>query len=95
MVKNLPTNTGDAGSIPGSGKSPGGGNGNPSSILAWEIPWTEEPGRLQVPGVTTAHLSKNAPGLQYTKLGAFWLQFFKLTSLQAEEQPYQVPSALP
>ena len=26
-----------------------------SSILAWEIPWTEEPGRLQVPcdqGVT-------------------------------------------
>ena len=66
-----------------------------ASILAWEIPWTEEPGRLQVPGVTTAHLSKNAPGLQYTKLGAFWLQFFKLTSLQAEEQPYQVPSALP
>ena len=23
------------------------GNGNPSSILAWEILWTEEPGRLQ------------------------------------------------
>ena len=23
-----------------------------ASILAWEIPWTEEPGRLQVPGVT-------------------------------------------
>ena len=21
-----------------------------SSILAWEIPWTEEPGRLQSPG---------------------------------------------
>ena len=32
QVKNLPANTGDAGdegSIPGSGKSPGGGNGNP------------------------------------------------------------------
>ena len=32
VVKNPPTNagaTGDAGSIPGSGRSPGGGNGNP------------------------------------------------------------------
>ena len=31
-VKNLPANSGDigdAGSIPGSGRSPGGGNGNP------------------------------------------------------------------
>ena len=25
----------------------GGGNDNPISILAWEIPWTEEPGGLQ------------------------------------------------
>ena len=33
VVKNLPANTGDAGdlsSIPGSGRSPGGGNGNPA-----------------------------------------------------------------
>ena len=32
MVKNLPANAGDAidmGSIPGSGRSPGGANGNP------------------------------------------------------------------
>ena len=32
MVKNLPANagdSGDAGSIPGSGRSPGGGSGNP------------------------------------------------------------------
>ena len=28
-------------------KTPGGGNDNHSSILAWEIPWTEEPGGLQ------------------------------------------------
>ena len=33
----------------GSGRSPGGGNGN-SSILAWEIPWTEEPGGLHSMG---------------------------------------------
>ena len=35
------------GSIPGSGRSPGEGNGNPSSIIAWKIPWTEDPGGLQ------------------------------------------------
>ena len=39
--------TGDTGSIPGSGRSPGGGDGNPLGILAWSIPWTEELGRLQ------------------------------------------------
>ena len=29
VVKNPPANAGDAGLIPGSGRSPGGGNGNP------------------------------------------------------------------
>ena len=33
--------------IPGLGRSFEEGNGNHSSILAWKIPWTEEPGRLQ------------------------------------------------
>ena len=47
VVKKPPANAGDAGSIPGSGRSPGEGNGNHSSILAWEIPWTEESGGLQ------------------------------------------------
>ena len=28
-------------------QSPGGGNGTHSSILAWKMPWTEEPGGLQ------------------------------------------------
>ena len=32
-VRNLPANAGHAGSIPGSGKSTGEGNGNPSSVL--------------------------------------------------------------
>ena len=38
------------GSIPGSGRSPGGGSGTPSNILAWEIPRAEEPGGLQSMG---------------------------------------------
>ena len=50
VVKNPPTNAGDAGSIPGSGRSPGDGNGNHSSILAWRIPWMEELGGLQSTG---------------------------------------------
>ena len=29
VVKNLPANAGDIGSVPGSGRSPEGGNGNP------------------------------------------------------------------
>ena len=29
VVKNLPANAGDGGSVPGSGRSPGEGNGNP------------------------------------------------------------------
>ena len=38
------------GSIPGSGRSPREGNGNPTSILAWRNLWTEEPGGLQYMG---------------------------------------------
>ena len=37
----------DLSSIPGLGRSPGEGNGNPLQYIAWKIPWTEEPGRLQ------------------------------------------------
>ena len=43
MVKNTLTYAGDiraTGSIPVSERSPGDGNGNPSSIPAWRIPWT-------------------------------------------------------
>ena len=50
MVKNLPADAGDlrdTGSIPGLGRSLGGGHATHSSILAWRIPWTEEPGGLQ------------------------------------------------
>jgi len=40
-------NAGDLGSIPRSGRSPREGNTTHSSILAWRIPQTEEPGELQ------------------------------------------------
>ena len=50
VVKNPPAEAGDvrdAGSILGLGRSPGGGHATHSSILAWRIPWTEEPGGIQ------------------------------------------------
>ena len=55
LVKNLPANKGDAGLIPGSGRSPGEGMETfpmetHSSILAWNISWTEESGSLQSMG---------------------------------------------
>ena len=44
-------NSGDAGSILGSGRfPPEKAIATHSSILAWEISWTEEPGRLQSMG---------------------------------------------
>ena len=47
MVKDMPAVEVGPGSIPGWGRSPGEGGGKRSSILAWRIPWTEEPGGLQ------------------------------------------------
>ena len=51
VVKNPPANARDnrdAGSIPGLGRSTGGGHGNPFQYSWLRIPWTEEPGGLQV-----------------------------------------------
>ena len=48
--KEFACNAGDSGLIPGSGRSPGEGNATHSSILAWRISWTEEPGGLQSTG---------------------------------------------
>ena len=50
VVKNLLANAGNSGSVPGLGRFPGGGMATHSSILAWRIPWTEEPGGLQSVG---------------------------------------------
>ena len=54
MVKDPPANEGDtreAGTVPGLVRSPEEGMETHSSILAWRIPWTEEPGGLQSMGL--------------------------------------------
>ena len=50
MVKNLSANAGDirhSGSIHGSGRPLEKDMPTHSSILAWKIPWTEDPSKLQ------------------------------------------------
>ena len=50
VVRDPPANAEDKknlGPVPGLARSPGEEHGNISSILAWIIPGTEEPGRLQ------------------------------------------------
>ena len=50
VIKNPPANAGNikgTGLIPALGRSPGGGQATHSSILAWRIPWTGEPGTLR------------------------------------------------
>ena len=50
MVKNLPVNAEDMGSIPGLRRSLEEVMEIHSSILVWRILWTEEPDRLQSKG---------------------------------------------
>ena len=55
VVKNLPANAGDTGLIPGLGRSPGEETATHSSILALEIPWTDELGGVQSIGLQNRH----------------------------------------
>ena len=47
VVKHSPVKAGGSSSIPELGKSPGEGNGSPLQYSCLQIPWTEEPGKLQ------------------------------------------------
>ena len=55
MGKESACNAGDPGLIPGSGRSLEKEMATHSSILAWRIPWTEEPGELQSSGVQPSY----------------------------------------
>ena len=52
MVKDPPANVGDLGSIPGSGRSPGEGNGNSDQYSCLENPMNRGAWRATVHGVT-------------------------------------------
>ena len=65
MVENRPANAGDTGSIPGSGRPPEKEMATHSSILAWEITWTEEPGGLQFMGSQSVRHDLQPPTTAY------------------------------
>ena len=69
VVKNPPAKAED----PWTGRSPGGGNGNPSSILAWRIPWTKEPGGLQSIGLQESDMSEQLNTHPETRLFDRWV----------------------
>ena len=53
MIKDLPASAGDVrdmDSVPAEEDPLGKGRATRSSILAWRIPWTEEPGRVKFIG---------------------------------------------
>ena len=52
MVKDLPANAGDSGSIPGWGRSPGEGNGKPLQYSCLENPMDRGAWQVTVHGVT-------------------------------------------
>ena len=84
MVKNPPANGGDAkdaGSIPGSGRSPGEGNGNPLQYSCLGNPMDREAWRATVHGISKSwtRLSDSAGGgngtpLQYSCLENPWME---------------------
>ena len=49
-VKNSPADAGVVGSVPGLGRSSGGGNRPHSGNLDWRTPWAQELGGLQSVG---------------------------------------------
>ena len=52
VLKHLPANAGDTGSLPGSGRSPGGGTGNPVQDSCLENPMDRGAWQDRVEGVT-------------------------------------------
>ena len=61
VVKNLPANAGDAkdvGLIPGSGRSPAGGHGNPLQYSCLEDPMDRGAWWATVPGVTESEMTE-------------------------------------
>ena len=61
MVKNPPANARDAGLISGSGRSLGEEEmATRPTVVAWRIPWTEEPGGYSPQGHKESDMTEHA-----------------------------------
>ena len=70
VVKNPPANVGDVGLIPGSGRSPGGGNGNPLQYSCLENPMERGAWWAIVHGVTRSWTQLNTHTHVHTSMHA-------------------------
>ena len=66
MVKNSPADTEDTDSIPGSGRSPGGGHGNPLQHFCLENPMDRRVWRATVYGVAKSRTGLKQPNTRHT-----------------------------
>ena len=83
VVKNPPAHAGDANdedSVPGSGRCPGEGMVTHSSIIAWEMPWTEEPSGIHGVPQSWTQLKRLSTHTQLS-----FLSFLKSSNLRFSE----------
>ena len=73
VVKNLPASAGDTGPIPGSGRSPGGGRGNPLQCSCLENPMDRGARRATVHGVAE---SDTTDRLTHTQIAPYFLSLY-------------------
>ena len=96
VVKSLPANAGDIrdeGSIPGLGRPPEEGNGNPSphsSTLAWRVQWTEEPGGLPSTGSQRVRYDRSNLAYTYTSFARV-LEWVAISFSKGSSRPENVP----
>ena len=80
VVKNLPANAGDTGSIPGSGRFPGGGKGNPLQYSCLGNPIDRGAWRATVHGVAQSQTHLSTP--TWWSPGCYRVQPCSMFSLQ-------------
>ena len=95
VVNNPPAKARDSGSIPGLGRSPGEGNGNPLQYSCLEIPWTEDPGRPQCMELQKSNLTATANPMftfEFAWAGSLSAsKFLHIQKLGSAKQLYQIP----
>ena len=72
LLKNPPTNAGDTGSIPGSGKSPGDGNGNPFQYSCLGNPTHREVWWATVHGVAESDMTEHINSFIFQNQISYW-----------------------
>ena len=68
MLKNMSSNAGDMGSIPGSGRFPGGGHSNPLQCSCLENPMDRGAWKATVHGVAKSQTGLSIKTIEYSSL---------------------------